>query len=122
VFLTPDKYSFDFVRIVAESEAVIVFDGRYLTDWDSCVTAAAGSTAALTGAEPSDWVVHSCQLSFPIIDPNAEAPENLSAGTQDDGVHRIEADRPVGVLVDGFDSFVSYSYAAGTELTFIVPE
>jgi hypothetical protein len=27
----------------------------------------------------------------------------------------------VGVLVDGFDYFVSYGYAAGTELSFIVP-
>jgi hypothetical protein len=122
VFLTPDKYSFDFVRIIAQPEAVIAFDGRYLEDWDSCVTTPAGSIASLTSTNPTEWVVHSCQLSFPIIDPNADAAESLSPGIQDDGVHRIEADRPVGVLVDGFDSFVSYAYAAGTELTFIVPE
>jgi hypothetical protein len=122
VFLTPDKYSFDFVRIIAEPEAVIVFDGRYLDDWDSCTSAPAGSVSAPSGLKPKNWLVHTCQLSFPIIDPNAAAPENLSPGTQNDGVHRIEADRPISVLVDGFDSFVSYAYAAGTELTFIVPE
>ena len=122
VFLTPDKYSFDFVRIIAEPDAVIVFDGRYLEEWDGCSMAPAGSVKAPTSAVATEWVVHTCQLSFPIIDPNAEAPENLSSGTQNDGVHRIEADRPIGVLVDGFDSFVSYAYAAGTELTFIVPE
>jgi hypothetical protein len=122
VFLTPDKYSFDFVRIVAEPQAVIVFDGRYLEDFEGCTTAAAGSVKAEESAEATDWLVHSCQLSFPVVDPNAEAPENLAPGSQNDGVHRIEADRPIGVLVDGFDSFVSYAYAAGTELTFIVPE
>jgi hypothetical protein len=31
-------------------------------------------------------------------------------------VHRILADRDIGVIVDGFDRFVSYGYAAGTEL------
>jgi hypothetical protein len=41
---------------------------------------------------------------------------------QNDGVHRLEATRPVGLLVDGFDSFVSYAYAGGTELNQIVPE
>ena len=122
VFLTPDKYSFDFVRIVAEPEAVIVFDGRYIEDWDSCTMASAGRTTDGMDTTLTNWVVYSCQLSFPVVDPNGEAPENLSPGVQDDGVHRIEADRPVGVLVDGFDSFVSYAYAAGTELTFIVPE
>ena len=35
----------------------------------------------------------------------------------------IELDLP-GDLIDpdGFDAFVSYAYAGGTELTFIVPE
>jgi hypothetical protein len=36
-------------------------------------------------------------------------------------VHRILANEPVGVIVDGFDYFVSYAYAAGTDLSFIVP-
>jgi hypothetical protein len=68
------------------------------------------------------WVVHTCQLSFPSIDPNQMAPQNLSSGRQNDGVHRIESSHKIGVLVDGFDSFVSYAYAAGTELEVIVAE
>jgi hypothetical protein len=38
-----------------------------------------------------------------------------------DGVHRVQSDYPVGVLVYGFDSFVSYAYAGGTELKDINP-
>jgi hypothetical protein len=72
-------------------------------------------------ADPEKWVVTSCALSFPIIDPSKAAPDDLSPGFQNDGVHIIESDRKIGVLVDGFDRFVSYAYAAGTELSFIVP-
>ena len=35
---------------------------------------------------------------------------------QNDGVHRIVASAGVGVLVFGWDAFVSYGYAAGTQL------
>lgn len=121
VFLTPDKYSFDFVRILAPPDAVIVFDGRYLEDWE-CSTASAGTLPEPPFGTLREWLVHTCQLSFPVIDPALSAPDNLLPGNQNDGVHRIVADRPVGVLVDGFDSFVSYAYAAGTDLSFIVPE
>jgi hypothetical protein len=31
-------------------------------------------------------------------------------------VHRVRADVPVGVVVSGFDAFVSYAYAAGMDL------
>ena len=37
-------------------------------------------------------------------------------GKQNDGVHRVQSNAKVGVLVFGWDSFVSYGYAAGTEL------
>ncbi len=50
------------------------------------------------------------------IDPLKSAPENLTPGLQNDGVHRLVCTEPAGVLVMGFDSFVSYGYAAGTEL------
>ncbi|MES1189068.1 MAG: hypothetical protein ABUL60_34955, partial [Myxococcales bacterium] len=63
----------------------------------------------------------SCQLSFPKIDMSKPRPDNLAPGLQNDGVHRILANQPVGVVVDGFDYFVSYGYAAGTQLSFIVP-
>ncbi len=120
VFLTPDKYAFDFVRIAAPEHAVIVFDGQPLEALSRCVTAPAGSLELpLTASE--NYVVTTCELGAPIIDPTRPAPDDLSPGFQNDGVHIIESDRKIGVLVDGFDRFVSYAYAAGTELSFIVP-
>ena len=63
-----------------------------------------------------------CQLSFPIIDPDVDSSEPLLEGFQNDGVHRLSSDLPIGVLVEGFDRNVSYGYAAGTELREIVLE
>lgn len=128
VFLTPDKYSFDFVRVIAPANASILFDGEELAALDGCETVPITLPSGLStgegsvGALAQAWVVHSCQLSFPRIDPDLVAPASVSPGLQNDGVHRLVASSPVGVLVDGFDSFVSYAYAAGTELEFIVPE
>jgi hypothetical protein len=123
VFLTPDKYNFDFLRIVAPPGANIVLDGQRLADVPGCSTSPAdGLTAALRGSERAPFLVHRCQLGFPVIDPTLEGPQNVTPGRQNDGVHRVDADMKVSVLVDGFDSFVSYAYAAGTELTEIVPE
>ena len=122
VFLTPDKYSFDFVRIVAPRGATVVFDGRSVDEIEGCSSSPAdGITdeARRKSVGPSPFLVYTCQLSFPIIDPKALT---LSPGVQNDGVHRIEASAKVGVVVDGFDSFVSYAYAGGTELELIVPE
>ena len=65
--------------------------------------------------------VYRCQLSFPVIDTALDASALLSPGIQNDGVHRLRSDRPIGVIVDGFDRNVSYGYAAGTELREIVP-
>ena len=125
VFLTPDKYSFDFIRIVAPRAAVVVLDGRSVDEIDGCTAHDAdgiSDAARRKTVGPSPFLVYECQLSFPIIDPNKVAPMNLSAGAQNDGVHRVESNEKVGVLVDGFDSYVSYGYAAGTELEFIVLE
>jgi hypothetical protein len=128
VFLTPDKYSFDFIRLIAAPDTVIVFDGQLLSDLEGCrakpivVPEGADLSEGSAFRLAKDWLVHTCQLSFPRIDPEELEPNNVLSGVQNDGVHRITASRPVGVLVDGFDSYVSYAYAAGTELDFIVPE
>jgi len=122
VFLTPDKYNFDFVRIVAPPDAAVVLDGTSIGDVPGCIVVPAdGLTEAERGSPTPPLVLYRCQLSFPVIDPEKEV-DNTSPGFQDDGVHRIDADQPVGVLVDGFDAYVSYAYAAGTELNEIVPE
>jgi hypothetical protein len=65
--------------------------------------------------------VYQCQLSFPKIDPTLTGSAAVQPGLQNDGVHRILSSAPVGVLVFGWDSFVSYGYAAGTQLEEINP-
>jgi hypothetical protein len=122
VFLTPDKYGFDFVRIIAPLGAEVALDGQLVSKLGTCEAAPAdGLTDDQRGGAPAALTVYTCQLSFPKIDMTKPRPDNLSLGLQNDGVHRILANVPVGVLVDGFDYFVSYGYAAGTELSFIVP-
>lgn len=116
VFLTPDKYAFDFVLIVAPPDASVFLDGSPPQDL-GCETAPAdGLTDVERGSKKPPLVVHRCQLSFPVIDPLQVAPDNVTPGTQNDGVHRVDADLPVGVIVSGFDSYVSYAYAGGTDL------
>ena len=122
VFLTPDKYSFDFIRIVAHPDAEVLLDGRSVRGDRGCSASAGdGLDAFERGTDVPPFVVHRCQLSFPTLDPS-QPGSTLLPGIQNDGVHRLDSNQPVGVIVDGFDAFVSYGYAAGTELQRIVPE
>lgn len=116
VFLTPDKYAFDFISVVAPPSATVLFDGTPITALSCDSAPADGLTTEARGGASPDFVAYRCQLSFPAIDPQKTSPNNVSPGAQNDGVHRILADQPVGVVVSGFDSYVSYAYAAGTEL------
>ncbi len=117
VFLTPDKYVFNFVEIVAPSSATVYLDSTLPADFGcEAPVPADGLTAEQRRSATPPYVVYRCQLSFPIIDPTATAPNNVSPGKQDSGVHRVDADQPVGVLVSGFDYRVSYAYPAGTNL------
>jgi hypothetical protein len=117
VFLTPDKYVFNFVEIVAPPSANVFLDSALPADF-GCEAPVPGDglTAEQRGSTTPPYVVYRCQLSFPIIDPTAKAPNNVSPGVQNNGVHRVDADQPVGVIVSGFDSYVSYAYPAGTNL------
>jgi len=99
VFLTPDKYAFDYVVVTAPADAAVFLDGLRI-DAKVCETVPFASYRA-----------YRCQLSFPIIDA-----DGARTGRQNDGVHRVQADVPVGVLVYGFDYRVSYAYVGGTEL------
>jgi len=109
VLLTPDKYSFDFLVVMAPAEAKLFVDGLAV-DASVCEVAPVGPR----------HVVYRCQLSFPVIDPQKAAPLNVTPGRQNDGVHRVQADLPVGVIAYGFDGFVSYAYAGGTQLTDVI--
>jgi hypothetical protein len=116
VFLTPDKYVFNFVAIVAPPDATVYLDHTTPQEL-GCETAPGdGLTDAQRGSSTPPWVVYRCQISFPVIDPTKMAPNNVSPGIQNSGVHLVDADQPVGVIVSGFDSYVSYAYAGGTDL------
>lgn len=122
-FLTPDKYAFDFVSIVAAPDAGVYLDGALLGPDRCTVTPTDGLTAEERGSDEPPYLTYTCQLGFATIDPLKSAPENLTPGAQNDGVHRLVCSSACGVVVTGFDSFVSYGYAAGTELKDIsIPE
>ena len=114
VLLTPDKYTFDFLVITAPSDAHVFLDGLLLDATVCDIAPGDGLTAQSAARRRRRISSYRCQLSFPVIDP--DAPNNVSPGKQNDGVHHVQADEPVGVLVYGFDCFVSYAYAGGTEL------
>lgn len=116
VMLTPDKYNFDFLVISARFGTHAFLDGMPLESGPCEVAPGDGLTAKERGRPNPAFVAYRCQLSFPIIDPTKTAPDNVKPGAQNDGVHRIQADLPVGIVAYGFDSYVSYAYAGGTEL------
>lgn len=112
IFLTPDKYAFDFVVITAEARARILLDGEDIAD--RCTTSPADGRERSEDDPPPDRVVHRCQLSFPIV--TSGAASEVLPGEQDDGVHTILSDLEVGIVVYGFDRFVSYAYVGGLDL------
>jgi hypothetical protein len=125
IFLTPDKYAFDFVTMVAPVDATIELDGEPLPS--HCETTdPAEALAAPSGTGP-EWVVIRCQLSFPevtngtspggLMGGSAPTPVEIFAGEQNDGAHTIVSDREISIIVYGFDRFVSYAYVGGLNLT-----
>ncbi len=120
VFLTPDKYVFDFIRIVAPAGAEVLLDGNSVDKLTSCTKDVVVSPNPTV--TPASFSVYRCQLSFPVISESTTGNITVSPGVQNDGVHQVVASQKVSVLVDGFDRNVSYAYAAGTELVEIVPQ
>lgn len=115
VFLTPDKYAFDYISIVAPAGAGVLLDGELIGPHICESAPADGLTPEERSGEPPTHFVYRCQLSFPFIDALANPPV-VYPGLQNDGVHSLVATAPILVTVGGFDSYVSYSYAGGTEL------
>lgn len=120
VFLTPDKYAFDYVTVVAPFGATVLLDDSTLSESICEVAPADGLTTEQRGTPDPPYVVYRCQLSFPTIDPSM-SPPLISPGMQNDGVHRVSSNAKVFVAVTGFDAYVSYAYAAGTELIELAP-
>ncbi len=119
MLLTPDQYVFDYLVIVAPFGAEVFIDGMQIDATNSEVTATDGLTEATRGSPNPPFWTYRYQLSYPIIDPTQVAPNNILPGQQNDGVHHVQADAAVGVMAYGFDSYVSYAYAGGTQLTVI---
>ncbi|MBL8744227.1 MAG: IgGFc-binding protein, partial [Myxococcales bacterium] len=120
VFLTPDKYAFDFVLVVAPYGASVVLDNQLLSEDTCLVEPADGLTAEQRGTPNPPYVVYTCQLSFPTIDGSVDPPI-IDPDMQNDGVHRVSANAPVFLSVVGWDAFVSYAYAAGSDLRELAP-
>jgi len=122
VLLTPDKYVFDYLVIVAPNGAHVYVDALPLDSTNSDVTPTDGLDDVQRGSPSPPYWSYRYQLSYPVIDPTQQPPNNILPGKQNDGVHHIQADAPVGVMAYGFDSYVSYAYAGGTQLTVINPQ
>jgi hypothetical protein len=122
VLLTPDKYVFDYLVIVAPNGAHVYVDALPLDSTNSDITPTDGLDEVQRGSAASPYWSYRYQLSYPVIDPTKQPPNNILPGKQNDGVHHIQADAPVGVMAYGFDSYVSYAYAGGTQLTVINPQ
>jgi hypothetical protein len=122
VMLTPDKYVFDYLVVVAPSDAHVYVDGLVLDVTDADVTPSDGLTSMERGSPTPPYWTYRYQLSYPIIDPRLPLPEGIKPGKQNDGVHHIQADRAVSVIAYGFDLRVSYAYTGGTQLSIINPQ
>jgi len=117
VFLTPDKYAFDFVTVTAPAAAQVFLDDDEV-DASLCEVAPGDGLTDEARGGPPVVVVYRCQLSYGVVNPDTG---DVTEGTQNDGVHRVIATEPVGIVVYGFDAFVSYAYAGGTDLRTIAP-
>jgi hypothetical protein len=112
VFLTPDKYAFDFMVVVAPTGAELTFDGGPMPE--SCETSLA---ECFHGPDPStDMTIWRCQLSFPKIIDGLPPPDNIDPNNQNDGYHILESSQPAGLVAYGFDERVSYAYIGGTDV------
>jgi hypothetical protein len=126
VFLTPDKYAFDFVQIVARPSARVFLDETPVDGFSSCTRDRSDGCidTPRRACPPPAYVTWRCQLSFPRIEVEHTTVRVLP-GRQGDGVHTVRAvpavegaeAETVMVIVSGFDQRVSYAYAAGTNLT-----
>lgn len=117
VFLTPDKYAFDYLEIVAQPGDEPLIDGVPLSA-QGCTQENLGPPDAQDNEDR--LIFWECQLSFPLVGDSVD-PVTVDPAEQNDGVHRVSAAYPVVILVSGFDAYVSYAYAAGTQLREIAP-
>ncbi len=124
VFLIPDKYAFDFVMVMVRTEqmALVTFDGEPMATMAGCTRERADGLRE-SDPHPSEYSVITCALSDPIITEGLPRPDNVDHNFQQDGVHEVRVEgegvHGIGLVVYGFDSYVSYGYPGGTDLRLI---
>ncbi len=111
LFLVPNKYAFDFLLLAAPMGAEILYDGLPLNE------AIAGCEYEIVG----DLDVNEQTIEYQAIRCPLSDPRPGEVGFQDDGVHTLETVGGVrmGLVVWGWDSFVSYGYPGGANLSLI---
>ena len=109
LFLVPNKYAFDFLLIAAPATTRLYYDNLPIDMVLTCERDPIGLQAPPDGGPPVEYVATRCQLSFPM--PGGP-------GLQDDGVHLLtsEGGERFGLIVWGWDSFVSYGYPGGSNV------
>lgn len=121
VFLTPDRYAFDFVMVMVDSgqAAQVTFDGEPMATRPGCRRQRADGLPEGSATTP-DYYVITCALSDPVYIEGLPRPDNIDQGYQEDGVHEVRVEgegvQGIGLIVYGFDSYVSYGYPGGTDL------
>ncbi len=110
LFLIPDKYNFDSILIAAPSTAQLRYDGQNLQDALDCEFDPAGTLPLGVDGVDLQYVAIRCMLSH---------PTTTGPGQQDDGVHYIESvgGEHFALIVWGWDSFVSYGYPGGSNVS-----
>jgi hypothetical protein len=113
VFLEPNKYAFDFLLIAMPATSNLLFDGEPLTTaLPRCEFKAAGAVHVDRAAQTTEFVAVRCPLSDPIVS------DILNPIYQNDGRHVLESSdgQKFGLIVYGWDSYVSYGYPGGTDV------
>ena len=121
VFLTPDRYAFDFVMVMVGRSQVsqVTLDGEPMVTRAGCWRERADGLRPEDPSRPDHYVI-TCALSRPIVHEGLPRGQNVEEGDQQDGVHEVRLEGSggggIGLVVYGFDSYVSYGYPGGTDL------
>ncbi len=109
LFLVPNKYSYDYLLIAARADADLRYDHIPLQNVLTCEYEPVGALPTGDGGLDEEYVAIRCPLSAPTPD---------DPGLQDDGVHHLESTdgSTFGLVVYGWDSFVSYGYPGGSNV------
>jgi hypothetical protein len=114
VFLVPNKYEFDFLLLAAPTTATILLDDEPLAQRNErCEYANIGKLTV--GTTEVEYQGIRCPLSA----PKRNQPGNVAL--QDDGRHTLVSTdgQTFGLVVYGWDRYVSYGYPGGTNLQII---